>query len=562
MKTLAFVIFSVLLLCLGLAACGGDLDAGQRLDRADAIMDSIPDTALTILHEIDRSRLSDADAARHALLLSQAYDKKAVDIADDSLIAIARDYYFTHPGRRDLLARAYYYSGVVAFNAADYPGSIYYLSLADTLAAGVADHRLRGMANAMLAWSNSELLDLENEYRHAERALRFFTLVGDSARTSRQMLYVAICHLQLHRPAEALAMLDSPGCEPEPVTRASSLVELGRLDEFHAMLARCPYLAEDSKLMSRYARQLVRSGNLTEADSALARAFRNAKNSSDTASCMGVKAELLKSRGDIYGYSDILRHQLSATSALLLATMRDSRTSGYADALRTISSIEQHDTIHRHKLHILSLLIIVTVIIVALIIIIVIARMRHITSGLRYKSLLKSVRLECIARGAEAKSRGIENRKLSEAYNALSENMIRYDASSLVELTAKIKAQIDNKLSEYLAVPSTDKTRKTQLMAEISAILTVERKEILERCVDMSHPGIIEAMRNAGAKAIDIDVYVLENLGMGNSTITLLTQSTSEKSVSCRRTRIHKMVERLTATVPVEQSTSEKQARE
>lgn len=343
MKHLITSIIASLLLCVGLAACGGERDAGRRLDRADTLIDSAPDSALTILHEIDRSRLSDADAARHALLLSQAYDKKAVDIADDSLIAIARDYYLTHPGRRDLLARAYYYSGVVAFNAADYPGSIYYLSLADTLAAGVADHRLRGMANAMLAWSNSELLDLENEYRHAERALRFFTLVGDSARTSRQMLYVAICHLQLHRPAEALAVLDSPGCEQSAVTRASSLVELGRLDEFRAMMELNPALSNSSKLMSRYARRMVASGNLAEADSALARAFRNAKNSSDTASCMGVRAKLLKSRGEWQQYASIVEHRLAVLNADNRQAVRNADAGSRAEALHFLATNEKKE---------------------------------------------------------------------------------------------------------------------------------------------------------------------------------------------------------------------------
>ncbi|MDE6587887.1 MAG: hypothetical protein K2K40_06085 [Paramuribaculum sp.] len=89
MKTFAFVIFSVLLLFVGLAACGGDRDIERQLDRADAMMDSIPAEALTILQEIDRSCLGDADAARHALLLSQAYDKTAVTDADGAVIATA-----------------------------------------------------------------------------------------------------------------------------------------------------------------------------------------------------------------------------------------------------------------------------------------------------------------------------------------------------------------------------------------------------------------------------------------------------------------------------------------
>lgn len=551
MKHLITSIIASLLVGIVFAGCGGNPDVERRLDRADAIMDSIPDSALTILHGIDRSRLSDADAARHALLLSQAYDKKAVDIADDSLIAIARDYYLTHPGRRDLLARAYYYSGVVAFNAADYPGSIYYLSLADTLAAGVADHRLRGMANAMLAWSNSELLDLENEYRHAERALRFFTLAGDSARTSRQMLHIAICHLQLHRPTEALAMLDSPGCEPEPVTRASSLVELGRLDEFHAMLARCPYLAEDSKLMSDYARQLVRSGNLVEADSALVRAFRNAKNSSDTASYMGVRAELLKSRGEWQQYASIVEHRLAVLNADNRRAVRNADAGSRAEALHFLATNEKKELQLRNLT--LTLWGIAGTLLAVVMVYLLLSfikkkrrsdklyerqieeQKRDIKASKEYQTTLE----QKITEHETSSAILIEKcDKLSQTNEAFVNARHKYDSETLQDSVANLKAELTSLCKEYRDIANDGKEGRKKYRARIMSVYTPGCKWLFECHVDKTYGNIIATAREAGFDDEEIDMAVLDKLGFSNEEISILLGIISSGAATTRKSRL------------------------
>lgn len=111
MKTFVFVIFSVLLLFVGLAACGGGRDAERRLDRADAIMDSIPDSALTVLDSIHADRLKGGQRARYGLLYTKAATKNRTPLADDSLIGMAVDYY---AGRGDSLEiQSLYYQGEV-----------------------------------------------------------------------------------------------------------------------------------------------------------------------------------------------------------------------------------------------------------------------------------------------------------------------------------------------------------------------------------------------------------------------------------------------------------------
>ncbi|MDE7336266.1 MAG: hypothetical protein K2N10_08165 [Muribaculaceae bacterium] len=83
------LILSIILL---LAGCSGG-EADRVLSRAEGIMEQQPDSALALLETIDGATLSGERRARHALLLSQAYEKNDVYITDDSLISIAVDYY-------------------------------------------------------------------------------------------------------------------------------------------------------------------------------------------------------------------------------------------------------------------------------------------------------------------------------------------------------------------------------------------------------------------------------------------------------------------------------------
>lgn len=113
------ILLSLLLLTLGCA----NSRVSPRLDAAEAIMEQHPDSALTILQQIDGSALSGETRARHALLLSQALDKNYVDVTSDSLISIAVNYYAnSDDAYRKMLA--YHYSSVIYLNARNYENSL------------------------------------------------------------------------------------------------------------------------------------------------------------------------------------------------------------------------------------------------------------------------------------------------------------------------------------------------------------------------------------------------------------------------------------------------------
>lgn len=101
---IAIVLISIVAILCG---CQKSL-VNQQLDLAEAAMEERPDSALDILLQIDGSALHGEPQARHALLLSQAYDKNYIDLTSDSLISIATTYYNNHDNKHYKLMANYY----------------------------------------------------------------------------------------------------------------------------------------------------------------------------------------------------------------------------------------------------------------------------------------------------------------------------------------------------------------------------------------------------------------------------------------------------------------------
>jgi tetratricopeptide (TPR) repeat protein len=107
------IIYTLLLatLCMG---CGGRISMRQ-LEQLEARMNDTPDSVLAVLTATDMPRWGEARAL-YALLTVQAQDKSYIDVADDSLICVATDYY-EHKGQPLHRLQAFYYHGLVHGNA-------------------------------------------------------------------------------------------------------------------------------------------------------------------------------------------------------------------------------------------------------------------------------------------------------------------------------------------------------------------------------------------------------------------------------------------------------------
>ncbi len=116
MSVMKHLLQIIIALCLLLAGCGRNSEIDRQLDRADALIESRPDSSLLILDKIDAETLSDNEQkARHALLKSMALDKNYIDTTTFDVLQPAIDYYLEKGAPNDKL-RTYYYQGVIFQN--------------------------------------------------------------------------------------------------------------------------------------------------------------------------------------------------------------------------------------------------------------------------------------------------------------------------------------------------------------------------------------------------------------------------------------------------------------
>lgn len=114
MKSL-FLVILLLLGINGIVSCSGSRQ-NEAFDMAESLMETNPDSALSILKGMDKSQLhSKAVQARYALLLSMALDKNFIDTTTFDVLQPAIDYYLKK-GSADEKLRTYYYQGRIFQN--------------------------------------------------------------------------------------------------------------------------------------------------------------------------------------------------------------------------------------------------------------------------------------------------------------------------------------------------------------------------------------------------------------------------------------------------------------
>lgn len=139
MKEKRWLIFVLLASWVIMTVIVGSCDKQKYYDRrltvADSIMTHDPDSALTLLENLDNASLATArDRAYHALLLTQARYRCYITATSDSLINVALDYYRTHDDETEKLTRSYIYKGAVMEELGDAEAAMRYYKQAQSSA--------------------------------------------------------------------------------------------------------------------------------------------------------------------------------------------------------------------------------------------------------------------------------------------------------------------------------------------------------------------------------------------------------------------------------------------
>ncbi|WP_462347615.1 tetratricopeptide repeat protein [Alloprevotella tannerae] len=174
------LVFSILLVSVGsifmsvsLSSCSSPSVKNQLLLCADSLMETYPDSALSILESITYpQKMPRADRALYALLLTQARHKNYIALEDDSLIKTAVDYYGDK--KKSLrAAKAHYYwgatyreMGYTSFAVEEYLTAIRLMPVRDEFLAMIYD-------NLAECYEKDELFDIAiGAYRQAYQILR------------------------------------------------------------------------------------------------------------------------------------------------------------------------------------------------------------------------------------------------------------------------------------------------------------------------------------------------------------------------------------------------------
>lgn len=103
-------LYFCLLLVISFVFSSCHSDRSRILVSAYSMVDSLPDSALSLLKKVKYDELSEKDKAEYSLLFTMAQDKSGLDVDNDSLIRIAYDWYQQHQDD-SLYAKCLYYMG-------------------------------------------------------------------------------------------------------------------------------------------------------------------------------------------------------------------------------------------------------------------------------------------------------------------------------------------------------------------------------------------------------------------------------------------------------------------
>lgn len=199
-----FFPFAVLL-CL--ISCAEDRHASMAFNQAESLLFTAPDSALALVRRIDGQTLSSRTLqARHALLMTIAQDKCYIDVAEDSTVRVAYDYYKKHGREWDRLM-ATYYLGVIQQNAKEYINAALAFREAEPLAEELEDYRQLSLIEQHLSNIFALNYDHIRALEYAKKAERAAKQAGESLMADYCRYDVAIQLLSMYRYEEAETVL-------------------------------------------------------------------------------------------------------------------------------------------------------------------------------------------------------------------------------------------------------------------------------------------------------------------------------------------------------------------
>ena len=304
-------ILPICLFLLLVTSCKERPEVSATLDRAEELMESAPDSALTLLQTLDTETFRKRSThARHALLFTQAQDKNYIDETNDSLISIAVDYYRQHGDVRSRFL-SLYYNGRVLTNAGDHLNAMLAYAEAKELVEELRDNYYTGLLYTQLGNLYREFYDFPKSLEAYRMAEKHYQIAGKELHG----LYAIMDQSSICRNLNDYAMSDSllqlvlrkaENSENHTLMNyvMSSLVmqyvEQNRMQEaksmYHSILAKFGIEDKTSAFLSSVVSICLSDGQYDEAERVLQLSWDKAENADDSVACHLAASEMYRSR--------------------------------------------------------------------------------------------------------------------------------------------------------------------------------------------------------------------------------------------------------------------------
>ncbi len=335
-----------LLLLAGLFwACGGDRALQVSLDRADALMESHPDSALALLKPYDGAQIrSEAQRARFALLYSMALHKNFIDEQSDSLISIACGYY--DKGREAMLAT--YYRAYINHNARRFDKAIVLALESFDKAEKLKDTLFMARACELRGLIEYESYLMEESLPHFREAANYYKVARKTQNHLVALENAALSLDWLGRSKESVQLLDSLKPQAWSIKDTTLAIELssklvpillknGNPDpvltdrEVAALSGFESICSDDPRTLSSLALHRLYKGDYQGCDSLLRCARAAVSQEADKASVLSVESECSKRSGDYRKASELADSMLRLQSAVVRGLFKREITTAERD---------------------------------------------------------------------------------------------------------------------------------------------------------------------------------------------------------------------------------------
>ena len=382
---LRFLTYSLLLLSTLLTGCSGRLGM-HRLELLESRVDDAPDSVLAVLARADMPRWGEARAL-YALLTVQAQDKSYIDVADDSLIRVATEYY-DHRGTPLRRLQAFYYHGRVYANAGHRHEAMASYSRAKDFVPQVDVPYPVGMLYSQMGVLYGYDYDYSQAVMFMEEAKKYYELGGKERLRHIAMRDVGQFYLNMEDATQAEPLFKEVlawgEAHEDTYIIYSTLSMLLRLydatedtDALEVLLAKYPIetVLQNATIFGAIAHHHARKGEADDAKAALSRAWDVAATAQDTAMLWHKSYQVNKALGHLDAALNDHERLLDLQDSTVRITLQQPLIASQRDHYRTRLELTSSQLLNNRYL--MGIFFIVLLIVAALLYFYIRRRLRH-----------------------------------------------------------------------------------------------------------------------------------------------------------------------------------------